>query len=78
MEQWIALAEKSGLEGAELLKFVEKCSAEEEARQKRVADREERAAEREFRKMEMERQIKAEAHAQAMEVQKEQHDQAMA
>src|SRR6218665_1724172 len=53
MEQWIALAEKSGLKGLDLLEFVEKCKAAEEAKQKQINDREDRAAERELRKLEL-------------------------
>src|SRR6218665_1026055 len=53
MEQWIALAEKSGLKGLDLLEFVDKCKAAEEAKQKQINDREDRAAERELRKLEL-------------------------
>src|SRR6218665_3221676 len=77
MEQWIALAEKSGLKGLDLLEFVDKCKAAEEANQKQINDREDRAAERELRKLELaeanalkklelERRAAAEAEENAM------------
>src|SRR5688572_837372 len=66
MEQLIALAERSGLKGPELLQFVEKHTADEEARQKRILEREERAADRELRKLELERQAKGEAEQNAL------------
>src|SRR6218665_1089767 len=66
MEQWIALAEKSGLKGLDLLEFVDKCKAAEEAKQKQINDREDRAAERELRKLELEKGAKSEAEAIAL------------
>src|SRR6218665_1320758 len=66
MEQWIALAEKSGLKGLDLLEFVDKCKAAEEAKQRQINDREDRAAERELRKLELEKEAKSEAEANAL------------
>src|SRR6218665_2428220 len=66
MEQWIALAEKSGLKGLDLLEFVDKCKVAEEAKQKQINDREDRAAERELRKLELEKEAKSEAEENAL------------
>ena len=54
------------MKGPELLQFVEKHTADEEARQKRILEREERAADRELRKLELERQAKGEAEQNAL------------
>src|SRR6218665_2152746 len=66
MEQWIALAEKSGLKGLDLLGFVDKCKAAEEAKQKQINYIEDRAAEIELRKLELEKEAKSEAEANAL------------
>src|SRR6218665_2172005 len=66
MEQWIALAEKSGLKGLDLLEFVDKCKVAEEAKQKQINDREDREEERELRKLELEKEAKSEAEANAL------------